>query len=483
MADLIWGIILSTIALLIFIMNTYIIGVLFKFKELHTRCNAFILCLACSDFLVSLFNIPFTVACTFDPLLRISGSTLCNITGFFEMTFLIASVYSVTAINFHRFIRIVYWQRYYEVFTIRRTYKLIIFIWMSAMVLSAPPLFNLSKISYKPGKSHCFVDWKATPVYTFALMGTCFFMPVCIMGYCYYRIFQHRKGCKKQLTRLQERTKLKWLPYKKASSSSQTKLEENRIEDSTQAVNDSFSRLGCKDEETEMKCINRGFVGDEIECHSSKCRKYKLKSSERALNEEKMAREAFTEHLPQECIKEAALFKRRNQELKGTRGIETATPQGNSDAFAICRKHTSGVESKVESADYNEVETIFDDAVNCGEKTKQVGALPSNSNVAKLRSRNGTGKELSKKVARELKEERKLTMMCIIIVAVFFISWFPFVITMFIESLTVLRIPTALDRGSLLLGYTNSLMNPIVYFYFNLSFRKQFRKMIQWIKS
>ena len=79
---------------------------------------------------------------------------------------------------------------------------------------------------------------------------------------------------------------------------------------------------------------------------------------------------------------------------------------------------------------------------------------------------------------RNTSDDLKLTMMCVIIVAVFFISWFPFVVTMLIESLTTIKIPTAVDKATLLIGYLNSLSNPIIYCYFNKNFRSQLKKII-----
>ena len=82
-----------------------------------------------------------------------------------------------------------------------------------------------------------------------------------------------------------------------------------------------------------------------------------------------------------------------------------------------------------------------------------------------------------KRRKKRRKEDAKLTMMCVIIVAVFFASWFPFVVSMFIETLTTIHVPSAIDRATLLIGYLNSLSNPIIYCYFNKNFRLQLKKL------
>ena len=196
---MVWVILLSIIAFVIFFSNLCIFMAVYKSRKLQTRGNVFLVCLASSDFLVSIFNVPFSAISSVLPTLRPTSSLLCDFSGFFEMTFLIASVFSVTAINLHRFVHLIHWDRYYDICSTKRIRIVIAFIWITALILSAPPLLKLSKISYKQGKGHCFVDWRVTPTYTFALMILCFFVPVCIMAYCYYRIYKFRRESRRKV--------------------------------------------------------------------------------------------------------------------------------------------------------------------------------------------------------------------------------------------------------------------------------------------
>ncbi|XP_068716851.1 5-hydroxytryptamine receptor 1B-like [Montipora capricornis] len=71
-------------------------------------------------------------------------------------------------------------------------------------------------------------------------------------------------------------------------------------------------------------------------------------------------------------------------------------------------------------------------------------------------------------------EETKLTNTFILVVAAFLISWTPFVVTMFFDMYSPRSLPRAVDFTSLLLGYANSMCNPILYGLRNSAFAKGF---------
>ena len=71
-------------------------------------------------------------------------------------------------------------------------------------------------------------------------------------------------------------------------------------------------------------------------------------------------------------------------------------------------------------------------------------------------------------------EETKLTNTFILVVAAFLVSWTPFVVTMFFDMYYPRSLPRAVDFTSLLLGYGNSMCNPILYGLRNSAFAKGF---------
>ena len=71
-------------------------------------------------------------------------------------------------------------------------------------------------------------------------------------------------------------------------------------------------------------------------------------------------------------------------------------------------------------------------------------------------------------------EETKMTTMFLFVVALFVICWAPFAITMFFDVYYPRPLPRAVDIASLLLGYLNSMCNPILYGLRNSAFKQGF---------
>ena len=71
-------------------------------------------------------------------------------------------------------------------------------------------------------------------------------------------------------------------------------------------------------------------------------------------------------------------------------------------------------------------------------------------------------------------EEVKMTNTILFVVALFIICWAPFAITMFFDVYYRRPLPRAIDILSLLLGYLNSMCNPILYGLRNSAFKQGF---------
>ena len=496
--NMIWGVFLSILAVVILSTNAYVFFIIYKCKSLRTRSNAFLLSLAFSDFAIALFNVPFTAASSFSPRLRTSGSTLCEVSGVLEMTFLIASVFSVTAMNFHRYVHIIYWQKYYDLFSVRKVCFLIIFIWITAVALSIPPLVGLSEISYKQGKSHCFVDWKETPAYTFTLMTTCFFLPLFLMGYFYARIYHHRKQSKKELKYMSERmdttNSLKGSSGKMKSHISQEignlaviagagTIVDEGVQSNTASIGVRDSIVS--DKETQNSLIDHGYAY------------YDQRNCTPVTNMEDETVDIVTGASVEVGSKEGSLGPRRSRtntnhiELEDTSmrrvksdpnvSVNTDTVLASKgEKFAILCKRLG----KTFGGDVRDNEKGQEDIQICLEQIKKSCDIPAYprpdssyivKDVIDQRPTMPPKRKYITAALRAEREERKLTIMCTIIVAVFCICWLPFVVTMCLDSLSGIRVSPFIDKATLVAGYMNSLANPMIYFYFNRSFRRRFR--------
>ena len=540
-SNIIWGIGLCLLAVAILSANAYIFFMIYKHKKLQTRGNIFLLSLAVSDFSVALFNVPFTAASTFSPELRASDSTLCKASGVLEMTFLIASVFSVSAINFHRYIHIVHWSKYYLIFSIRRICCFVAAMWAAAVALSTPPLFGLSKICYKPRKSHCFVNWKENLGYTLSLMIVCFFVPVILMGYFYARIYYHRKSSKSNVKMMSEDQGIKststksissaeFIPLSKSTRKLHIVMEHETIGEecanignvsrkeiqlvgkklfTKSLINSGYGSYEDRGEVLEIE--ERNEVANRNSLDGNACvvemnKQEAIEQSQKETSKVKNEEEAISVERSACKVKDSAtvirIVPRRKSAIvvswkKDRRNSLIGMKDNEEEGFSIDEsfKNNNNSQSLEQANPRLSLKTLIEMGPKMFSRSQNKAKhrnIATHRDMAAHRDMATHGDAVVRRnvatrrdsttrrdaTIRREREDRKLTLMCIIIVAVFFISWSPFVVTMFVESLTDINIFPVLDKATLVVGYMNSLANPIIYFYFNRSARRHLPRLM-----
>jgi len=86
--------------------------------------------------------------------------------------------------------------------------------------------------------------------------------------------------------------------------------------------------------------------------------------------------------------------------------------------------------------------------------------------------------ERNKRRFRMTQEEVKITNTLLIVVACFMACWAPFATTMFFDVYYPHPLPRTVDISTLLLGYANSMCNPIVYGVRNQAFRSELVRLV-----
>ena len=141
-------------------------------------------------------------------------------------------------------------------------------------------------------------------------------------------------------------------------------------------------------------------------------------------------------------------------------------------------KHVTSVEKSDETRNENnlDIEQV------CNTKTKMLQMKMKNENnpniireLEQVARSKVNGRNESKSRQRQLQvtaEETRITNTFILVVALFIICWAPFAITMFFDVYYPRPLPRAVDIISLLLGYLNSMCNPILYGVRNRSFKQ-----------
>ncbi|XP_022782050.1 melatonin receptor type 1B-B-like [Stylophora pistillata] len=106
-------------------------------------------------------------------------------------------------------------------------------------------------------------------------------------------------------------------------------------------------------------------------------------------------------------------------------------------------------------------------------------ALHIDTNIEKQPKINVLKKNKSGFISKSLEssvtpEETKITNTFLYVVTLFVICWAPFAVTMFFDVYYPTPIPRALDMASLILGYLNSMCNPVLYGLRNSAFKQGF---------
>ena len=131
----------SVIVLVSLCGNLLVCKVAFGKRKMHTTTNMLIASLACSDLVMTVFNIPFNVA----RLLLLDwpfGSVLCFLVPFIQTSCVYVSTFTMTVIALHRWRTVSKSHNMHHISCVRLIY-VIIFIWLLAMTLSLPhSMFN-----------------------------------------------------------------------------------------------------------------------------------------------------------------------------------------------------------------------------------------------------------------------------------------------------------------------------------------------------
>ena len=138
----------TSATLLCFIIGAAVIGntslwiIIWKFRDLRTVTNMFILVLSAVDWLVSVINVPIAVATIIVGDWPFS-ETACTVVGYFNMLFLVTSVMSLCNISINRYFMICRPYSVRDIYTKRNAVLMIVGEYHFMMnFICLLPLFN-----------------------------------------------------------------------------------------------------------------------------------------------------------------------------------------------------------------------------------------------------------------------------------------------------------------------------------------------------
>ena len=177
----------------------------------------------------------------------------------------------------------------------------------------------------------------------------------------------------------------------------------------------------------------------------------------------------------------------RNNLTPKPRQLET---QGASEPqLAPCMVKLDSYENvhlKIEVQNYDNPDVIEvcnnSNSVEDGCSVNEAEVLETMENKSPLTSFNSHPSVQSKSQKPRLTpEEQQMTNTFLLVLALFIICWAPFAITMFFDVYYPQPLPRPIDTISLLLGYLNSMCNPVLYGMRNSALKQGFVNLYSWL--
>ena len=169
--------------------NLVIVWIIKRSSRLKGKSHILIANLAIADTLQSC-NTFFMLVTIINRGYWIFGDTLCQITAFLTVEFVLASMLTLTTISINRYFKVVYPEKYDKIFTTKSIWFIIAFIWTLPLVYGIPPLVGWSGYVFNPGKCLCLFQFRMNHSYAFFLVGTITTPALVIICYTYFRVFQ-----------------------------------------------------------------------------------------------------------------------------------------------------------------------------------------------------------------------------------------------------------------------------------------------------
>ena len=188
---------LVAVLLMIFVFsltsNILVFVVFCRRPSLLNLSNRFVLNLAVSNFLLTVFVMPLVGWSTVERAWPM-GEIACQVVGTVTTVLVAACIFTLMAIALDRYSAIMRPLHYDANLAAHKAVLLIGTIWLAAGIVAAPPLFGWNHIQFQTHKHLCMVHWHAADVadrfYVFSFVILCFLVPYFLMFFVYVTVFK-----------------------------------------------------------------------------------------------------------------------------------------------------------------------------------------------------------------------------------------------------------------------------------------------------
>ncbi|XP_052772669.1 octopamine receptor Oamb-like [Mya arenaria] len=184
---------LSIIDLAVVLGNSLVIAAVFTTRKLRTVTNIYIVSLACADLLLGFAVLPFSISVEVDVWLW--GQVWCSMWLAIDVWLCTASIFSLCAISFDRFIAVTHPIRYPTIMSPSRGRWLVASVWVLSFVVCLPPLLGWTDSALNSPSSSLLnelnmtCELTTTTGYRIYAALCSFFIPMLVMVFFYVRIY------------------------------------------------------------------------------------------------------------------------------------------------------------------------------------------------------------------------------------------------------------------------------------------------------
>lgn len=176
-----------------FVGNALVCLAFYRNSRLRIIPNYYIISLAMTDLLTSVFSLPFSVGSLIAGRWPFGG-WICRLQGYCVFAFSIASLHTMALTACNRYIRVVHFHLYPNLYTSKLTITTVLLIWAWALICSALPfILRISTFVFHPGAVICYSSPSFTPA-SIVLFATTLTInipaPMAIVIILYHKVFK-----------------------------------------------------------------------------------------------------------------------------------------------------------------------------------------------------------------------------------------------------------------------------------------------------
>ena len=169
--------------------------------KLKMHQHSFLLSLAVADTLFLTCVIPFVMKVIIEGDWTL-GEITCRFQGYIACVTSHASICSIAAIAFNRYVSIVHVATYRDIFSDRNITAILLSLWLYALLLPLPAQFGWGRMKFHKAMDVCLYDWTYSISFTVTVVTFGFILPLMIIIICYIGIW---RAYRKSRTRIETR--------------------------------------------------------------------------------------------------------------------------------------------------------------------------------------------------------------------------------------------------------------------------------------